>query len=52
MKNKTFDQPYPVVDRENTKIKDATLQRLLDNKIVTKDDTVKVSGKIQFTHTI
>jgi len=50
--NETFDQPYPVVDRENTKIKDGTLQTLLDNKIVTKDDPVKVSDEILFTHRI
>jgi hypothetical protein len=50
--NETFDQPYPVVDRENTKIRDGTLQRLLDNKIVTKDDQAKVSDEVLFTHRI
>jgi hypothetical protein len=47
--NETFDQPYPVVDRENARIRDGTLQRLLDNKIVTKDDPVKVSRDSIYT---
>jgi len=47
-----LDQPYPVVDRENTRIRDGTLQRLLANKIVTKDDPVKVSDEVLFTHRI
>jgi hypothetical protein len=50
--NETFDQSYPVVDRENTRIRDGTLQRLLDNRIVTKDDPEKVSYEILFTHRI
>jgi len=50
--DEAFDQPYPGVDRKNAKIRDGTLQRLLDNKIVTKDYQAKVSDEILFTHRI